>query len=155
MNLGLVVLCTALLHIYLNWAHITRYIKSHAKQALTPSRELAVALLLTIAVITGSNMGIRPVRWTTDVHKAFQLKVAERDGVPPVDYTELTPLATLAQYLDLDLEAAMAQLAAAGMPAEGPRTTILQIALANHVSPQTVYRAMVGEGGEAPAPDRP
>jgi hypothetical protein len=155
MNLGIVMLCAALLHIYLNWVHITRYMKNRVREALTPSWELAVALLLTVAVIAGSNMGLPPLKWTTDVHKDFQSRVADRDGVPPINYTELMPLGTLTQLLDLDLEMAMSQLAAAGMPAAGPQTTILQVALANHVSPQTVYQAMVGEGVEALAPDRP
>jgi hypothetical protein len=155
MNLGFVVLCAAILHIYLNWEHVMKYVKSRAKQALTPSRELAFALVLTIAVITVSNMGLPPLQWTTDVHKVFQNRVAERDGVPPLGYTELTPLEILTQRLDLDLEQALANLADAGYPAEGPQTMILQIALANRVSPQMVYQAMVGAEGELPAPDLP
>jgi len=155
MNLGFVVLCAALLHIYLNWEHITKYVKSRAKQALTPSWELAFALVLTVAVIAGSNMGLPPLQWTTDVHKVFQSRVAARDGEPPIGYTELTPLELLTQRLGLDLEQSLANLDRAGYPADGPQTIILQIALAHQVSPQTVYYAMVGADGGEPAPDMP
>jgi hypothetical protein len=155
MNLGAIVLCAALLHVYLNWAHITRYIKSHAKQALKPSWELAFALALTIVVIIGTSYEAPPMSWTTDLHKAFQSRVAARDGVPPLGYAELTPLGILADQLDFDLETALRQLSSAGYPAEGPQTTILQIALANRVTPQAVYQAMMGGEEENIAPDQP
>lgn len=154
MNLGFVALCAAVFHLYLNWEHITRYVKNKAKQLLVPSRELAVAIVVVIAVVVGTRYELPPLQWTTDLHREFQYKVAARDGQPPLGYTELTPLETLAQLLDLDLEQTLQQLDDAGYPAQGPQTTILQIALANRVSPQTVYFAMVG-AEEAAAPDRP
>ena len=155
MNLGFVVLCAALLHLYLNWEHISRYVKNKAKQLLVPSRELAVALVVVVAVIVGTFYELPPMQWTTDLHRGFQYKVAARDGEPPLGYTELTPLETLTQLLDIDLEQSLQQLHDAGYPAQGPQTTILQIALANRVSPQTVYQAMIGTEGATPAPDLP
>ena len=155
MNLGFVVLCAALLHLYLNWEHITRYVKNRAKLLLVPSRELAVALVVTLAVIVGTRYELPPLQWTTDLHRGFQYKVAARDGEPPIGYTELTPLDVLTRRLGVDLEQALQQLAAAGYPAQGPETTILQIALAHRVSPQTVYYAMVGNERETPAPSQP
>jgi hypothetical protein len=149
MNLGFVVLCAALFHIYLNWEHIARYVKSRAEQLLVPSRELAVALVLVVAVVVGTRYELPPMQWTTDLHRGFQYKVAARDGEPPIGYTELTPLDILTQRLDIDLEQALQQLENAGYPAQGPQTTILQIALANRVSPQTVYHAMIGTEGVA------
>ena len=155
MNLGIVVLCAVLLHLYLNWAHVTRYVKNRAKQLLVPSRELAVALVVVVVVIVGTRYELPPMQWTTDLHRGLQYKVAARDGEPPIGYTELTPLEILTQRLDIDLEQALEHLDDAGYPAQGPQTTILQIALANRVSPQTVYHAMVGAAGEAPAPNQP
>jgi len=155
MNLGIVVLCAALLHLYLNWEHVTRYVKNRAKQLLVPSRELAVALVVVVAVIVGTRYELPPMKWTTDLHRGLQHKVAARDGEPPLDYTELTPLEILTQLLDIDLEEALQQLDDAGYPAQGPEATILQIALANRVNPQTVYHAMIGTGGAAPAPEQP
>jgi hypothetical protein len=155
MNLGFVVLCATLLHLYLNLEHIVRYVKNKAKQLLVPSRELAVALVVVVAIIVGTRYELPPLQWTTDLHRALQYKVAARDGEPPIGYTELTPLEILTQRLDIDLAQALQQLDAAGYPAQGPETTILQIALANRVSPQTVYHAMVGTEGATQAQDQP
>jgi len=155
MNLGLIVLIAGALHLILNWEHIVKYVENRAKQLLVPNRELAAALVLTVTVIVGTRYELPPLKWTTDLHRGFQYKVAARDGEPPLNYTELTPLGTLTQLLDIDLEQALQRLAAAGYPAQGPQITILQIALANQVSPQTVYYAMVGTDGETPTPNQP
>ena len=82
MNLGLIMLITVPLHLILNREHIVKYVKNRAKQLLVPSRELAVALVLAVTVIVGTRYELPPLKWTTDLHRGFQYKVAAQWAWP-------------------------------------------------------------------------
>lgn len=149
-NLGLLLLLAGVLHAYLNWGPITSYLKNRSKRLVIFTGEFAIALVITVVALVGTQLALPPLQWSLDLNEAIKDRASARYGEPPYGHAELSTLRTFCRRLDLDLEVALEQLAAAGYEVRGPEATLLEIAEAHGVTPQVVYEAMqVAEGGES------
>lgn len=131
-----------LLHIYYNWHAIALYLKNQAKVLVVATREMAIATIVTALFIAGTLQGWPPFT------QLIALGDTAKDywsikGEPPFGQAENATLTQLARRTGLDAQEAQERLAAAGLVYE-PQWNLAQIAAANQVSPQTVYRIVSG-----------
>ena len=57
---GLLVVLTSIFHIYFNWTHFICYIKRKTESTLHLKREIALALLVSIAFVAGTILQCQP-----------------------------------------------------------------------------------------------
>lgn len=152
-NLGLLLILAGLLHAYLNWGPITSYLRSRSKRLVVFTGEFALALVITVVALVGTQLALPPLQWTLDLNEAIKDRASAKYGEPPYGHAELSTLETFTRRLGLDLEVSLERLAAAGYRVEGPQVTLLEIAEAHGVPPQAVYQAMrAPESGEGESP---
>lgn len=141
-TLGALFLVALGLHVYYNWNPLVSYLKDRARnlKVLTPS--FTAALILCLITLLGTLAQIPPFSSLLLLADGFKDAAARTYGEPPYGHAELSSLRTFAKKVELDLEPALARLAAAGVQVNGPEDTVLQVAQASRLSPQQVYQAM-------------
>jgi hypothetical protein len=155
-NLGLLLLIAAGLHVYYNWGLLTAYLRDRSKRLILFTGEFTVAVVLTAAVLVGTHLGVPPLRWILDANESIKDAASVRYGEPPYGHAEQSTLRTFVRRLDLDLEVVLGHLAEAGYVVEDPQSTLETIAAANEVTPQVLFEAMQEhpESGGPAAPPR-
>jgi hypothetical protein len=148
-NLGLLFLLSILLHVYYNWRPILNYLKNRARQVRIFTPEFNVALLLTTAFTIGTLFYVPPFSWVLTFNEALKASAETRYGAPPYGHAELSSLKSLAARTGMDLEQSMAQLRARGVHFQSAHQTLKEIALANRMTPQQVFKIMKTAGAPA------
>ncbi|MGE4552899.1 MAG: DUF4405 domain-containing protein [Desulfovibrionaceae bacterium] len=139
---GLLFLIALGLHTWLNWTPLVNALKNRARQfkVLTPPFVLAAAL--TAFVSLGALLGLPPVKQVLDLGVRIKDRQAATYGVPPYAHAELSTLRDFAKAVGLDPAAAVAALAAAGVPGVAPDRTLIDLAAATGRTPQELYGLM-------------
>ena len=150
-TLGTLFLLALCLHVYYNWNALTAYLKDRARSLKVFTPSFTAALALCLATLAGTLAGLPPFSSLLSVADGFKDAAARTYGEPPYGHAELSSLRTFAKKVDLDLEPALARLAAAGVRVNGPEDTLLAVAEANRLSPQQVYSAMQPAAAARPA----
>jgi len=156
-TLGVLFLLALCLHVYYNWNPLISYLKDRARNLKVFTPAFAMALVLCLATLLGTLARVPPFSSLLLLADGFKDAAARTYGEPPYGHAELSSLRTFAKKAELDLEPALARLAAAGVRVGSPEDTLLQVAKANHMSPQQVFLAMSPEKESRPAglPDAP
>ncbi len=145
-NLGLLFLLSIFLHVYYNWKPIMNYLKNRARQFKVFTPEFNVALLLSLVFAVGTLFHVPPFRWVLTFNDALKASAEAQYGAPPYGHAELSSLKSLAARTGLDLGQALAGLRAQGIRFQGPDQTLKEVAAANAMTPQQVYRIMKAAG---------
>ncbi len=142
-NLGLLFLVALAVHVCYNWKPLTQYMKNRARQwkILTPEFNLASGLVVCFTV--GTLAGWPPFTTILALQDDIKADAARKYGEPPYGHAELSSLKVLARKTGLNLQDALAALAASGFTVAGPEQSLQEVASANGVSPQTLYSAMM------------
>lgn len=141
-NIALLFLIVAGLHLYLNWGMFWGYIKKKASFSVNLKLEIPVAILIVGGVLVGTIEGVSP--FGTLVTLNYRIKdYWEREPVTaPMPHAEELSLAQLAGKLDLPVEQVIEALKQEGITVDNDTTTIAQLAEKNHLTPSDVYAAI-------------
>lgn len=141
-NLGFLLLIAIILHVYYNWTPMIGYMKNRSKQLKIFTADFNISLIVTLIVFFGTLAGLPPMSSIINMGEAITEKANLYYGEPPYGHAELSPLADFAEKVKVDLSASLVKLKAAGIMVESPTQTLQQIATANGISPQQVYRTI-------------
>ncbi|MFZ5833141.1 MAG: DUF4405 domain-containing protein [Planctomycetota bacterium] len=153
-NLALIFLFMALLHLIFNWNVFWRYIKKRGSAALNLKAEMLLALLLAAGLTVGSIYEVPPLgqlmSWNMQIKDYWEDPARQA----PEAHAEELSLAALAQRMELRPGQAVEALREAGMTVEHGQAKVAEIAEANSVSPRELYETIRKHFGlETPAVD--
>jgi hypothetical protein len=141
-NVALLFLIAAALHLYLNWSVFWCYIKQKRSLALNLKIEMVAALLLAVGITAGAIHGIPPfstiMDWNTQVKDYWERQAAEA----PTPHAEELTLNQFADNLGLSADDLMKALQQEQVVVADSSATIAQIAQANSITPADVYAAI-------------
>lgn len=154
-NLGLLMLVAAFFHVYYNWRPITSYLKTKARdfRLFTPNFNAALAMVSVFIVLTLAE--VPPMVWIQNLRGVIEEDMADKLGEPPYGHAEESPLRTFLRNVNLDSDVAKDNLKAAGILVENPELPLVEIARANGISPQKLYKVMLGPEGNRPTGPKP
>ncbi|MBD3237432.1 MAG: DUF4405 domain-containing protein [Candidatus Eisenbacteria bacterium] len=143
-NLGLLLLISAGLHVYYNWGPLTNYLKNRSRRMVIFTAEFSAALAMIAVVLVTTHLGVPPLSWVLDLNESVKDAASQRYGEPPYGHAELSTLETLTRRLALPLGSVLDELQAADYREVRPDATLEEIAAANRVTPQAIYETMQG-----------
>lgn len=143
-NLGTLFLLALLLHAWLNWKAITSYLQTRARESFRLSPELLWSALLVTAFSIGTLASVPPFSSFLQLNAWFKDEAVRVYGEPPYGHAELSPLASFAAKVGMDLPKALENLRAAGMAPKNEQEAVATIAARHKVSPQRLYQIMQG-----------
>lgn len=141
-NLGVLFLIAMGVHIYYNWKAILSYLKDKLRRIRVFNRDFSAALLITLAVIIGTQWFVPPFRWVIDLNDRIKADGAAKYGEPPYGHAELSTLKNFAARTGLDVPRSMERLQKAGIAVADPNRTILALSRAAGLSPKALFDIM-------------
>jgi len=138
-NIALLFLIVAGLHLYLNWSVFWRYIKKKGSLALNLKLEILMALLLAGLVVAGAIIRFPP--FSTVVYFNYQIKdYWERwASEAPTLHAEDLSLNRFAENMELSVNDVVKTLKNEGVVVDDASETIGQIAKANNMTSADLY----------------
>ena len=151
-NIALLFLIVAGLHLFLNWGMFWGYIKKKASLSLNLKLEMLVAVVIAGGVLVGTIKGVSPFGALMTLN--YQIKdYWEREPVTaPMPHAEELSLGQLADKMGLPVEQVVDALKQEGIAVEDETTTIAQLAEKNRLTPSDVYAAIKKHFPEARQP---
>lgn len=141
-NLGVLFLLAAFLHLYYNWTPMIAYMKNKAKELKIFTANFNIALVLSIIVSIGTLMNIPPMSTVIDFSESIKDAAAREYGEPPYAHAELSSLKLFARKTNLDLKAAKKLLTEAGIQGVDDQVTLAELAKLNQTNPKTLFKIM-------------
>ena len=136
-NISVVFVIAAAVHLFLNWKTFWSYIRNRATQQFHRLPEMLLALLVTLIVFSGSLNGTPPfaniMAWNTAVKDYWETQQADA----PMPHAEELPLGQFAQSIGISPPEMMAALKAAGYEPK-PGMTVKELAETKGVAPSRV-----------------
>ncbi len=159
-NLGIVVVLVAAVHLVFNWTKFWGYIKKKASFALNLKWEMLAAALLAAVVLAGAVYGVPP--FSTVMALNQQIKDSWEGGASdaPAPHAEEFSLERLAAGLHLSAGQIVEALREEGFDVAGTTATVGQIAEANGVTPRDLHATITkrfpeaSRGGQGKGPGR-
>ncbi|MFA6901084.1 MAG: DUF4405 domain-containing protein [Desulfurivibrionaceae bacterium] len=142
-NLGVLLLFAICLHTYYNWNPIVAYLKTRTAELRIFTTDSTVALILCLVFALGTYLEVPPFSTIIAIGDQIKESAAKKYGEPPYGHAELSSLTTFSKKVELDLDTSLTRLAAAKIRVTDPNLSIAEIAKMNHLSPKTVYQAML------------
>jgi hypothetical protein len=141
-NIALLFLIVAGLHLCLNWGMFWGYIKKKASFRVNMKLEMLVAILIAGGVLVGTIEGVSPFGALVTLN--YRIKdYWEREPVTaPIPHAEELSLGQLAGKLGLSTGQVIEALKQEGITAENDAATIAQLAEKNRLTPSDVYAAI-------------
>jgi hypothetical protein len=141
-NIAILFLIVAGLHLYLNWSIFWCYIKKQRSLSLNIKLETLMALLLAGVVLAGAITGIPPFSTVVDLN--YQIKdYWERWALEaPAPHAEELSLNQFADNMGLSASNVTKALQEEGIVVADTSATIRQVAEANGLTPADVYAAI-------------
>ncbi len=158
-NLGILFLLAAFLHLFYNWKPMIAYMKNKAKELKVFTADFNIALIVSVIVCLGTFFNIPPMSTVLDFSESIKDAAAKQYGEPPYGHAELSSLKLFARKTDLDLEAAKTLLNEAGIKGVDDQITLGELAKINQTTPKALFAimnpALVKNDGEGSFPDSP
>lgn len=149
-NSGILLLIAIVLHIYYNWKPIVSYLKSKVKRSRLLSAEFSVALVITLACVSGTYLLVPPFSWVITLNEQVKENGAREYGEPPYGHAELSSLSSFTKKVGLDLEKSLVLLEKAGFPVEDSTMTMIEIAAEYRTTPRYLYSIINPAGSARP-----
>jgi hypothetical protein len=141
-NLGFLLLLTLILHVFYNWSPMLSYLKNRSRQLRIFTPNFNISLAVTLVVVFGTLSGIPPFSSIINLSVSIKDGANKFYGEPPYGHAELSPLASFAEKVKIDIEEGLSRLKDAGIVVESSNQTLIQIAQLNHISPNQIYLTM-------------
>jgi len=138
---ALIMLVAGILHIYLNWNSIVRYLKGVGSKLLTT--ESLITALVSITLLITSIYNLPPSKTLMDLQSKIKDSWAQPAIRPPLPHAELLTLNQLAKRLKVSPDRVMALLKAQGVKAASPEETLKELARRNHSAPDKIYSMLL------------
>lgn len=137
-NICLLFLAGAFLHLFFNWKVFLAYIKNRTS-GLNLKVEMVVALLVTAVVVTGTWLDVPP--FTAPVAVSDQIKDYWEAGAPqgPAPHAEEFTIARFATQLGLDVDQVAEALRTEGYDFEDNTATVADLARQKGTPPSSVF----------------
>lgn len=142
-NAGILFLIAVVVHTCFNWKNIVLYMKNKRRHLQVFTRDFNIALVLTLLFVTGAQFGMPPFSTIIAVNEHIKDAAARKYGEPPYGHAELSSVRVFAKHMDIALASALQKLETADYRIASASKSLKEIAVANHVSPQEVYLAMI------------
>ena len=145
-DIALVFLIGALLHLWFNWNALSCYIKKRASMALNLKVEMLVAVLLAMGVVVGAIFQAPPFGTLLDLN--YRIKdywdrwAADAPAPAPAPHAEELSLEQLAAKLRLPLDDVILSLKKEGIAVEDSSGTLGQLAEKNGLTPRDLFAAI-------------
>ena len=144
-NIGVLFLLAIFLHLHRNWKPIANYLKNKSKRLVIFTREFNVASILLLVFCLGTYFEIPPLSWVLDIGESIKDAAVERYGEPPYRHAERSSLKLFVKKTELDIEESLARLKKAGVKFENESQSIMEVAVANGITPEELYQIMKPE----------
>jgi hypothetical protein len=138
-NLALLFLIVAGLHLYLNWPVFWCYIKKKGNLALNLKLEMLLAIMLAGVVLMGAIIRIPPFSTVVDLNYQIKDYWERWAAEAPTPHAEELRLSQFADNLGLSASKVMKALQEEGIVVKDASATIGQVAEANSLTPADVY----------------
>jgi hypothetical protein len=132
-------------HIYFNWKVLVAYLRSKLSDGLRMKRELLTATAAAALILTGTLVEVPPFSSVMAFGEGVKNSWSSRATEPPVPHAELLTIEKLAETVKIPVDAAMANLARHGVPADSAQVTVQQLATRHGLTPQQIYQHVQGE----------
>lgn len=159
LNLGILFILAAFLHLYYNWKPIVAYLKNKAREVKIFTGSFNIALILTVIFALGTYFLLPPFSTVLEFSESIKNAASEKYGEPPYGHAELSSFKLFTRKMGLDPAKSMDLLTAAGVKVKDGGQTIGDIAKTNRMTPKAVYeimkKAQRQPAGDAAFPDSP
>lgn len=142
-NVGILFLIALLLHTSYNWDNIELYLKDKSRQLKIFTKDFNIALCLIVICVVGAYVQVPPFSTIMELNSQIKETAAKKYGEPPYGHAELSSIQSFARHIGIDLRVATKSLNEAGYTVENDTQSLKQVAIANGVSPQKIYLAMI------------
>jgi uncharacterized membrane protein len=137
---GAIFIVSGIWHLYFNWKPFKKYLSERSAGHLHVKREVVIATAGTVLVVVAAIAVVPPVSWLFDLNQTVkQSWVTSPDLEPPYGHAEESSLRALARRTGIDLDPALAKLAADGLAVTGPTDNLKNIARRNDTTPMAVF----------------
>lgn len=130
-----------ILHVYYNWKPITSYMKDKAKEMIVLTKDMIVAIVITLVFIFGTLLSVPPFSTFIDFGEEIKHSWEKDYGRAPYSHAELSTLEVFTKRLGFDLEKSKEILVLNSIKFEETQT-IKDISEENSVSPQFIYNLL-------------
>ena len=141
-NLSILCVLAALLHVVINWSALIGYIRRKATGRLNMVKEMVLAALVSAGFLLGSIYGLPPfssvMAWNTQIKDYWE----NRSEQAPVQHAEELTVAQFSSFIGLTPEQVSAALTAEGFNLSGDELTIREIAEQKQLAPSAVFVAV-------------
>ena len=141
-------LVAASFHIYFNWRVLMAYLRSKLHEGLRMKRELLAASAVAVLILVFTLLSVPPFSSVMALGEDIKNSWSSTASEPPVPHAELLTIEKLAETMKIPVDAAMANLARQGIPADSPQVTVQQLATRYALTPQQIYQRIQGENAK-------
>lgn len=142
------------IHTWLNWKPLMNYFKDRVSKGIRLRRELAISSVVSVWIVISALFPIPPLSYLLDFNEWLkETWIVETDYEPPFGHAELLSLQTFSKKMEIDPDAAAAELRAKGVSFDSPEETLGEIAERNNTSPMNIY-LLIKKFEPAPEPEK-
>jgi len=142
-NVSILFLIFAVVHLVVNWKVFWTYLKKRARPGLNLKRELALATIVSVAVAAGAICNVPPfatvMDYNNDIKDYWSCKAAEDASRAPVAHAEDLTLAQVATQINLPIDDVKGALSEEGYEIKDDAATMSDLAKSKDVSPRDVF----------------
>ncbi len=132
----------AVIHLFLNWSVLIRYIKNKAATGVNMKKELALAGVVAAVCLAGPIWSVPPFSTVMSLNENIKNYWEQGAAQPPVPHAEELTLAELADTIQLDVRQMSAALEKEGYVVDSDDQTIGELGKQKGVAPSTVFAAI-------------
>jgi hypothetical protein len=151
-NIALLFLIVAGLHLFLNWGVFLGYIKKKASLSLNLKLEMLVAVVIAGGVLVGTVKGVSPFGALMTLNDQIKNYWEREPVTAPMPHAEELTVQQLAGKMGLSLDQVLGALKQEGLAVKNDTMTIAQLAEKNRLTPSDVHAAIKKHFPEAREP---
>ena len=132
-------LLSFVLHIYFNFNAIKNYLSNKAKELVIFTKEMVIAVVLTVIFFLGTLTNIAPFSTFLSLGDDAKEYWAQIYGEPPFNHAELSSLKVFIKKTGLDENTAIENLKKANIAFDSIEDKLIDVAKRNKKSPNDIY----------------
>ena len=149
MNVCLLFLILAIIHLVYNWRVFFSYIKKKAVAGMNLKFELAAAVLITVLVVAGTLWHVPPFSYVVELNDSIKVHWAAQAQGAPAPHAEDFSLKRYARQVNLEADDVKKALVEEGYQVDGLEITIKELAAQKGIAPSDVHAAVIKHFPEA------
>ncbi len=141
-----------ILHIYLNWRALLRYLRDAFRFRLWHPLELGLAVALVAVFVWGTLAMVPPFSNVIDMGESFKNYWEANSPSAPYPHAELSTLVTLAERTGIPLDVLTERLREHGYREALPGSTVQELAEQHHTTPDAIFTIITASAGPGASP---